>query len=312
MDKRCDNSHKVSSDSPFRTNLCCRIMVDSNCGGTALCLPGKLPSTQSFKTLGGKRDRQWLIAFAFEASQITEARGPVRTRRKGTNQPRQENQPQIVLGNQLDCTKHYPKMNNISSPKGQKAGDFASRLKQARHALGFTQRDMAFSLGIKQTRYAKYESGRSEAPYEVLARIAHLTNLSLDELVLGEAKKIQTSESPLELLLQDLLDVIPIPAVIYDEESRLVGHNEAFQEMFFEGHPSVIRPGTPHETVLRTFAYSRGYNESETEAFIQERLNRRKKSAVQEIQLRSQRVRFAESYYGQYCLILVMDLTETG
>ena len=203
-------------------------------------------------------------------------------------------------------------MSSPRSSKGLKEGSFASRLKAARHALGFTQKDMAFSLGIKQTRYAKYESGRSEAPYDVLVRIAHLTNLSLDELVGGNVKRVEADKNTLERLLQDLLDAIPIPAVIYDEHSRLVGHNKAYQDTFFEGHPGVIRPGTPHETVLRTLAYSKGYNEAETETFLEQRLRRRKESSVQEVQLKSQRVRFAETYYGQYCLVLILDVTEIG
>lgn len=202
-------------------------------------------------------------------------------------------------------------MDNLQPAKGNGHEGFAPRLKQARLAMGLTQSDMAFALGIKQTRYAKYEAGRSEAPYEILVRITRLTGLSLDYLIAGNAKTLSSADDALERLLQELLDVIPIPAVIYDEQSRLVGHNKAYQDTFFSEHPSVIRPGTPQETVLRSWSYSKGYSDSETEEFLRQRLSpERGRSTVQEIHLGSQSVRFAESYYGPYCLVLITDVQD--
>ena len=42
--------------------------------------------------------------------------------------------------------------------------EFGRRLRAARLALGYTQEQMAYTLGIQPARYGKYEIGRSEGP----------------------------------------------------------------------------------------------------------------------------------------------------
>lgn len=76
-----------------------------------------------------------------------------------------------------------------------------SRLKDLRIKLGYNQKDFAAILGIKQTTYNTYETGRSDPGIDFLARIAAKYNVCLDYLAgltndpspIG-AKKLPTSE----------------------------------------------------------------------------------------------------------------------
>lgn len=49
---------------------------------------------------------------------------------------------------------------------------FPTRVKQARFDTGFTQREVAKELGIKQSTIAKYETGALEPDLEKLGKLA--------------------------------------------------------------------------------------------------------------------------------------------
>ncbi len=62
---------------------------------------------------------------------------------------------------------------------------FARRLKVMRDGMGLSQEELANAIGISQTRYSKYESGRSYAPYDILIALSNYTGYSIDFLVAG-------------------------------------------------------------------------------------------------------------------------------
>ena len=60
---------------------------------------------------------------------------------------------------------------------------FCEKLKKERSDAGYTQREAAKILNIKQPTYAGYESGRTQPDIEMLGRIADLYCVSTDWLI---------------------------------------------------------------------------------------------------------------------------------
>lgn len=58
---------------------------------------------------------------------------------------------------------------------------FLARTKLAREAAGLTQEELAKRLGIRQDKYAKYES-RSPLPHQYVARFCEVTGEKLEAL----------------------------------------------------------------------------------------------------------------------------------
>jgi hypothetical protein len=85
---------------------------------------------------------------------------------------------------------------------------------------------------------------------------------------------------------------------------------EGFEQTFFPGSPHIVRPGTPQEFLLRSWAYSQGHDPLVTEAFVQERLKSRPEAAAHfAIRLGKQVIRIAEAWHENLKLVLVTDLT---
>jgi len=187
---------------------------------------------------------------------------------------------------------------------------FADRLRAARRALGFTQEVMASALGIGVARYAKYEIGRSEAPYQVLIKIAKLTGLSLDYLIGGDGGA-DTSRVAVPLRqLKEFVEKIPGAAVVYDSSDRFVHCNRLFKETFFKRIPQVLRPGTAQEILLRAWAYSQGHDAARTEQFVRKRLHEHPGDGVAvPVEIGHQCLQIAESRQPDYKLVLVFDIT---
>ena len=187
---------------------------------------------------------------------------------------------------------------------------FGRRLRALRISLAYTQRQMARALGIQTARYSKYEIGRSEAPYDVLVKVARLAETSLDYLLTGRKAEYQPPGPGSQAALQEFVDALPLAAVIYDDGNRLVGCNRVFEQTFFPDAPHIVRPGTPQEFLLRSWAYSLGHDPLVTEIFVQERLSRRPEPTAHfAIRLGEQVIRIAEAWHENLKLVLVTDLT---
>lgn len=67
---------------------------------------------------------------------------------------------------------------------------FSDNIKSLRAKRKISQEKVAESLLITRGRYAKYEDGTSEAPYEILKKIAHYYQISIDLLLSVDVRKI--------------------------------------------------------------------------------------------------------------------------
>ena len=61
--------------------------------------------------------------------------------------------------------------------------EFENILRMLRKRKGYTQRQMAKKLKIKQPSYANYELGKYEPNIQMLIKIADILDVSLDELM---------------------------------------------------------------------------------------------------------------------------------
>lgn len=73
----------------------------------------------------------------------------------------------------VNCMKFLPKITSIS----------AERLRELRVQNGYTQRQLAETLGIRQQSYVRYEYGTSEPSLENLKKLCEFYNVSSDYLL---------------------------------------------------------------------------------------------------------------------------------
>jgi transcriptional regulator with XRE-family HTH domain len=67
---------------------------------------------------------------------------------------------------------------------------FSDNIRNLRVKKKVSQEKLAESLSITRGRYVKYEDGTSEAPYEILKKIAHYYHISIDLLLSVDVRKI--------------------------------------------------------------------------------------------------------------------------
>lgn len=67
---------------------------------------------------------------------------------------------------------------------------FSDNIRYLRLQKAISQEKLAEELLITRARYVKYESGTSEAPYDILKRIAHYFHVSIDLLLGVDLRKI--------------------------------------------------------------------------------------------------------------------------
>lgn len=188
--------------------------------------------------------------------------------------------------------------------------EFGQRLRELRQTLSYTQAELAYTLGIQPARYNKYEIGRSEAPYQLLIRLAKQFNADIHYLVSGEKREALADDQNIPVALIQAIDALPTPAAIYDGNGKLVTSNDLYVETFFQENPGIVKPGTPHEFLIRTWAYSCGMDANNAEAFVRARLSfdpSKFRSFRFDIGLRSLCV--SEIIHKDYRFVLVMDLS---
>lgn len=71
---------------------------------------------------------------------------------------------------------------------------FSDNLRALRIKHQFSQEKLAEKLQITRGRYVKYEDGTSEAPYDILKRIAQYYQLSIDLLLSVDVRKIEVEK----------------------------------------------------------------------------------------------------------------------
>ncbi|AWG24724.1 XRE family transcriptional regulator [Flavobacterium kingsejongi] len=71
---------------------------------------------------------------------------------------------------------------------------FSDNIRSLRLKKKISQEKVAISLLITRGRYAKYEDGTSEAPYEILKRISKYYQVSIDILLCVDVRKVKIDE----------------------------------------------------------------------------------------------------------------------
>lgn len=84
---------------------------------------------------------------------------------------------------------------------------FSDNIRTLRVKHKISQEKLAESLCITRGRYVKYEDGTSEAPYDILKKIAHYYHISIDLLLSVDVRKIDTQDL---LKLENNRLVLPI------------------------------------------------------------------------------------------------------
>ncbi|MGI9491998.1 MAG: helix-turn-helix domain-containing protein [Geminicoccaceae bacterium] len=191
--------------------------------------------------------------------------------------------------------------------------EFGHRLRAARMSLGYTQQQMAYALGINFARYNKYEIGRSEAPYDVLCKIAQVADVDLNYLIAGQmGRRGRARETPADQLVE-LLQALPIAAVVYDKHRRLLAHNTKYRDLFFPINPrKLLRPGTPQDVLIRAWAHAHELDPIAIEACVDARFDSKRyaKNPV-ELQVGLKRLHIAETVEANKRLVLITDLSKS-
>lgn len=65
---------------------------------------------------------------------------------------------------------------------------WARRLASARELAGYDRPEFAKALGIQYETFSRYERGETEPSVDTWVKIRGLTNISLDDLLLGRRK----------------------------------------------------------------------------------------------------------------------------
>jgi transcriptional regulator with XRE-family HTH domain len=84
---------------------------------------------------------------------------------------------------------------------------FSDNIRTLRAKHKISQEKLAENLSITRGRYVKYEDGTSEAPYDILKKIAHYYHISIDLLLSVDVRKIDTEDL---LKLENNRLVLPI------------------------------------------------------------------------------------------------------
>ncbi|MBW4362020.1 XRE family transcriptional regulator [Flavobacterium taihuense] len=84
---------------------------------------------------------------------------------------------------------------------------FSDNIRTLRVKQKISQEKLAESLCITRGRYVKYEDGTSEAPYDILKKIAHYYHISIDLLLSVDVRKIDSQDL---LKLENNRLVLPI------------------------------------------------------------------------------------------------------
>lgn len=63
---------------------------------------------------------------------------------------------------------------------------FCNNLKNARRYGRLTQKQVASVLGVVESCYANWEQGRTEPNIEMLRKLCHILDVSIDDLINGD------------------------------------------------------------------------------------------------------------------------------
>ncbi|HWK44897.1 MAG TPA: helix-turn-helix transcriptional regulator [Stellaceae bacterium] len=90
----------------------------------------------------------------------------------------------------------------------QQEREIAARLTATREALGFTQQEMATSVGVERTAWANWEAARNLPNMLALARLRERYGVTLDWIIVGDPSGLRHSlATKIPALLSDFSKV---------------------------------------------------------------------------------------------------------
>jgi len=72
---------------------------------------------------------------------------------------------------------------------------FADRLREARVAVGLTQEQLGFALGVSKSSVSAWENSRETPSFRLLPQLPAVLKRSLDELICGLAESVKVTET---------------------------------------------------------------------------------------------------------------------
>jgi len=96
----------------------------------------------------------------------------------------------------------------------------AENLKKIREQKGLQQKQVALDIGIGTTNYNRIENGQREASIEVLDKLAKFYDITIDEIVNFEDKKLP----PKEVVVQDkaILEQVELIQELEPDEKTMI------------------------------------------------------------------------------------------
>jgi transcriptional regulator with XRE-family HTH domain len=94
---------------------------------------------------------------------------------------------------------------------------FSDNIRYLRTQKNISQEKLADELLVSRGAYVKYESGRSEAPYALLQRLAHYYHISIDLLLSVDVRKV-----PIDDLLQLAGNRILLPITVDKDGENVI------------------------------------------------------------------------------------------
>jgi transcriptional regulator with XRE-family HTH domain len=94
---------------------------------------------------------------------------------------------------------------------------FSDNIRSLRLKKKISQEKVATSLLITRGRYAKYEDGTSEAPYEILKKISKYYQVSIDILLCVDVRKVKIDE-----LVKLENNKVLLPVMVTDDAENII------------------------------------------------------------------------------------------
>ncbi|MET3047416.1 MULTISPECIES: helix-turn-helix domain-containing protein [Flavobacterium] len=96
----------------------------------------------------------------------------------------------------------------------------AENLRKIREQRGLQQKQVALEIGIGTTNYNRVENGQREASIEVLDKLANYYNITIDEIVHYDDKKLP----PKEITIQDkaIVEQVNLISQLDEKEKNVV------------------------------------------------------------------------------------------
>ena len=115
---------------------------------------------------------------------------------------------------------------------------FSDNIRALRVQHKMSQEKVAESLSITRSRYVKYEDGTSEAPYDILKKMAQFYHISIDLLLSVDIRKIDVADL---LKLENNRLILPIQVDSFGENKiELVTHKAKAGYLNGYGDPEYI------------------------------------------------------------------------